>query len=586
MGRESKRGLFSKSTFFVMTIILTVFAFTVEGSSFLENSNDTLKVWIYLKEDLQEKFLKPIEYPERTLKRLNKVGWKKNKSDYGPSEEIIKTIMDNVLEIRRYSRALKAFSAVISMEDYLKLKNLEFVDRIEPLRTFVKKRRIETLWFPEKDLQKISEEENFYGESYKQLNQLNIPTAQYLGLTGKGIRIALIDAGFRKDHRAFKKILDENRLIAEHDFIFNDGNVQNESTEDIQYNQSSHGTSVWSLIGGFVPDTLIGAAYGAEFLLAKTERNGSETRLEEDNYVAAIEWADSLGADIISTSLAYRDFDDGFCYDYSELDGRTAVTTIAANWAFERGILFVTAAGNDGSNPKFPDGGLYTPGDAFGALTVGAVDENGNIAGLSSHGPTADGRIKPDLCAMGVNNYVARDYSVDSYGTGGGTSYSTPLIAGAAALIFEKYPEWGPDAVIQQLKKNASKASRPDDFYGWGIPDVWEVIFGREIFNSPKIPIKISQIAVFPNPSSRRVVFYFEWGRTPLLITHKTQLQVFDLNGRTIWNREMLPGGEGFKETAFWDLKDSYGRKVPTGIYLVYLKIGKEEKIGKFLIIK
>lgn len=580
MGRESKRGLFSKSTFFVMTIILTVFAFTVEGSSFLENSNDTLKVWIYLKDDLREKFLKPIEYPERTLKRLNKVGWIKNKdkSDYGPSKEIIKTIKDNVLEIRHYSRVLKAFSAVISMENYLIIKNIEFVDRIEPLRTFVKRRRIETFWFPEKDLQKISEEENFYGESYKQLNQLNIPTAQDLGLTGKGIRIALIDAGFRKDHRAFKKILDENRLIAEHDFIFNDSNVQNENTEDMQYNQSSHGTSVWSLIGGFVPDTLIGAAYGAEFLLAKTERIGSETRTEEDNYVAAIEWADSLGADIISTSLAYRDFDDGFCYDYNELDGLTAVTTIAANWAYERGILFVTAAGNYAT--AFPDGGLYTPGDAYGALTVGAVDENGNIAGFSSHGPTADGRIKPDLCAMGVNDYIARDYSIDSYGTGGGTSYSTPLIAGAAALILERYPNWGPSDIINELKKYSSKSNNPDDHYGWGIPDVCKTIIKNERI------VKRGEITVFPNPTMKSTNFCCKLSFRSLAENKPAELRVFDLSGRLVWNFIIQPRLTGENGYVKWNLRNCYGRKVPTGIYLVYLKTGKEEKIGKFLIIK
>ena len=511
---------------------------------------------------------------------MNKVGWIKNKdkSDYGPSKEIIKTIKDNVLEIRHYSRVLKAFSAVISMENYLIIKNIEFVDRIEPLRTFVKRRRIETFWFPEKDLQKISEEENFYGESYKQLNQLNIPTAQDLGLTGKGIRIALIDAGFRKDHRAFKKILDENRLIAEHDFIFNDSNVQNENTEDMQYNQSSHGTSVWSLIGGFVPDTLIGAAYGAEFLLAKTERIGSETRTEEDNYVAAIEWADSLGADIISTSLAYRDFDDGFCYDYNELDGLTAVTTIAANWAYERGILFVTAAGNYAT--AFPDGGLYTPGDAYGALTVGAVDENGNIAGFSSHGPTADGRIKPDLCAMGVNDYVARDYSIDSYGTGGGTSYSTPLIAGAAALILERYPNWGPSDIINELKKYSSKSNNPDDHYGWGIPDVCKTIIKNERI------VKRGEITVFPNPTMKSTNFCCKLSFRSLAENKPAELRVFDLSGRLVWNFIIQPRLTGENGYVKWNLRNCYGRKVPTGIYLVYLKTGKEEKIGKFLIIK
>jgi len=583
MSRGLKRDLFNASAaaFIITTIFLTVFAFNIEGSNFF----DTLKVWIYLKEDIQEKLLKPIEYPERTLKRLNKVGWTKGKdpSDYYPNEEIIATIKNNVLEIRHYSRILRAFSAIISEVNYLELEKIEFVDRIEQVHTFIKRKRLDTFEKSENYLEKTGSEQDFYGESYKQLEMMNIPAVQDMGLTGKGVRITLIDAGFRKDHRAFKKILDENRLIAEHDFLFDDNNVQNENEEDIKYNQGSHGTSVWSLVGGFVPDTLIGASYGAEFMLAKTERIRSETRVEEDDYVAAIEWADSLGTDIISTSLAYRDFDNGFCYEFTDLDGKTAVTTIAVNWAFERGILFVTAAGNYSSD--FSDGGLYTPGDAYGALTVGAVDENGNIAGFSSHGPTFDGRIKPDLCAMGVCDYVARDYSIDGYGTGGGTSFSTPLIAGAAALVIEKYPNWGPSDVINELKKYSSKSNEPDSLYGWGIPDVQRVILENEKKNYPNFYIKRDKIAIYPNPSNGRVTFFFKWSVKSRILHEPGELKIFDLSGRFIWKKYIPAGLSGSKEVINWDLTDNTGRRVVSGIYLIYLKTKSDKKIGKMVVI-
>ncbi len=589
MSRGLKRGLFSvpTSTFVITTIFLTIFAFKIEGRNFFKTPNDTLKVWIYLKEGIQEKYLKPIEYPERTLKRLNKVGWMKREypSDYYPSEEIIAIIKNHVLEIRHYSRILKAFSALISKKNYLELEKIEFVEKIEQVRTFVKKRHIDTFDLSKNDLEKAGNEQNFYGESYKQLELINIPAVQNLGLTGKGVRITLIDAGFRKDHSAFKKILDENRLVAEHDFLFGDNNVQNENEEDIIYHQSSHGTSVWSLIGGFVPDTIIGAAYGAEFLLAKTERIQSETRVEEDDYVAAIEWSDSLGTDIISTSLAYRDFNDGFCYDFSVLDGESAVTTKAVNWAFERGILFVTAAGNDGSNPKFPDGGLYTPADAYGALTIGAVNEDGIIASFSSHGPTFDGRIKPDLCAMGVSDYVARDFSIDGYGHGSGTSFSTPLIAGAAALILERYPNWSPSDVINELKNFSSKSNEPDSLYGWGIPDVQRVILENEKKNYPNISIKRDKIAIYPNPSNEIVTFFFKWSVKPKILHEPVELKIFDLSGRFIWKKFIPAGLGGAKELIDWDLTDNTGRRVASGVYLIYLKTKSDKKIGKMVVI-
>ena len=545
------------------------------------SENDTLKVWIYFKmgcSKVENRFL--IDYPDRTKRRLDKVGWVTRECDYLPNQFWIEEIRKHVIRIKSYSRILCAVSAEVERNEIDLIQQIYFVKKIRSVKTLKKIGKLD-------DIESIKEGilgkfglSNTYGFSYTQLNQIDIPKVHDLGVTGAGVRIAIFDTGFRKDHQAFKRIIEERRLISEYDFIFNDENVQDEIIADttIEGRQNSHGTSVWSIIGGFVPDALIGAAYNAEFLLAKTERLGSETRVEEDNYVAAIEWADSLSADIISTSIAYRDFDD-FEYEFEDLDGETAVTTRAVNWAFKRGILVVTAAGNWAS--AYPDGGLYTPADAFGALSVGAVDSNGSITGFSSHGPTADGRIKPDLCAMGKGNYMARDITPNSWGYGSGTSFATPLIAGAAALIIERYPGWGPDAVIQELKRGASMADEPDDYYGWGIPDIWKVIFGREDTGFPKISLARSTITVFPNPSSDVVNLFFEWSRSSLLIKGPVQIKIFDIIGRVIWSKNIVAGSEGLREMIAWNLMDNSCRKVPAGIYFVYLKSGRDEKIGK-----
>jgi len=241
---------------------------------------------------------------------------------------------------------------------------------------------------------------------------------------------------------------------------------------------------------------LVGAAYDAEFLLAKTEYVASETPVEEDNYIFAIEWADSLGADIITSSLAYRDFEDT-TYSFSVLDGKTAPLSIAVNKAFSRGIVVVSAAGNFAN--YYEDGGLYTPADAFGVITVGAVDSEGRIAPFSSHGPTYDGRIKPDVCAMGIGNFVAYGGKDSLFGYGSGTSFATPLIAGSCALILQAHPDWGPADVLNALRLAGNRALSPDNRYGWGIPDIADIVL-----RMPELRMEISagKVVSVPNPTN------------------------------------------------------------------------------------
>jgi hypothetical protein len=276
--------------------------------------------------------------------------------------------------------------------------------------------------------------------------------------SGKGILITILDTGFWLHHPAFDYILNSGRLIATHDFINNDDNVEDQNDQ-----QRGHGTAVWSAVGGFVSDTLVGCAYGAQFALAKTEIVSQEIQIEEDNWVAGVEWADSIGADVVSSSLGYNDW-----YTYKDMDGKTAKCTIAADLAVSKGIVVVNAAGNE-RNCSFPPCWNYViaPADGDSVIAVGAVDLQGNIASFSSMGPTYDGSIKPDVDACGVSTYCASAYG--GYTRASGTSLSTPLVAGVCALFLEIHPQWKPYDVINALHSTSSQADHPDTLMGYGI---------------------------------------------------------------------------------------------------------------------
>ena len=300
-----------------------------------------------------------------------------------------------------------------------------------------------------------------YGPSEMPYRRLDLRPLADAGYDGSGVRIGILDAGFNTLDPAFAGVT----VAAQYDFVFGDSIVRDEPND--QPGAQFHGTAVWSLFAGSVPGRLRGVARGAAYLLAKTEDVRSETRIEEVNYVHALEWADSIGVDIVSSSLGYLNFDDGFTYSPADLNGHVAVTSVAAESAAARGILVVTAAGNGG--PAFRT--LVTPGDADSVLTAGAEDSLGQIAGFSSRGPTADGRVKPDLtapgvlvCALGGGAGAARRLS--------GTSFATPLLAASAALLKQIHPDLGPIALRGALKAYATNRATPDSTRGWGRPDV------------------------------------------------------------------------------------------------------------------
>jgi|GEM_PF-381271 len=547
----------------------------------------TIRAWIYLSnEPAYNEYFTQLEYPEKTQQRLAKMGTlaKKTASDLVPGEELRAIIDSNVICLRHYSRILRAFSAEINQSNFEILTSLPIVAKIEMVESYI----TQPPDLNEEAAGTITKSARVSGvAAYEnQLKQLNILKAQdSLGLTGKGVRIGFIDTGFFKDHEVFSEILSSGRLIAEYDFINDDDNVSDEEAADTTRNglQSEHGTAVWSLVGGYNPPVYLGAAYGAEFLLAKTERLDTEIHREEDDFVAAVEWCDYWGADIVSVSLGYRDgFADGSAYPFEYLDGQTAITTKAVNWAFERGILCVCCAGNDANN--FEDGGLLTPGDAFGALTVGAVDAQGEIATFSSHGPTYDGRIKPDLCAMGVATYYAGN-SQGLYRTGSGTSLATPLIAGAAALLLESQPELTPAEIITELKRYADRTQNPDNRYGWGIPDVYQSVVNYQPKSFPKTELSSDEIWVYPNPANDNINFYFTWHKaTPA--SSSALLQVFNLSGQIVFEKRLVSKFGGQKEVINWSLHNQSGNRVSSGIYFVCLQNPEYFKISKFIIMR
>ncbi|MBM3287937.1 MAG: hypothetical protein FJY88_11400, partial [Candidatus Eisenbacteria bacterium] len=302
-----------------------------------------------------------------------------------------------------------------------------------------------------------------YGAAWEQLEALGVPEMHKLGYSGRGVLVALFDTGFYKTHSS----LSELDLVAERDFLCGDGNVQHtEGDECGTRNADNHGTYAWSALGGFAPGIHIGAAYRASFALARTEDVDREVHLEEDHYIAALEWADSLGADIVSTSLGYRVFDDG-TYTPEQLDGATIPISIAASIAVERGILVVTAMGNSGAGTST----LIAPADGIGVAAIGATDFAGNVASFSSRGPTGDGRTKPDLLAHGVYTSCATASTPQAFSRVGGTSLATPLVAGLAALLLEAHPDWDPETLLAALRAAGDRAASISNTHGWGVPD-------------------------------------------------------------------------------------------------------------------
>lgn len=308
-----------------------------------------------------------------------------------------------------------------------------------------------------------------YGSSFSQVNQINVPAVHDRNNYGQGVVIGVFDNGFRLlNHQVFDTL--RPRIIATYDFVDHKTDVA-PNNPDAGF--GAHGVNTLSTIGGFRSGQLIGPAFGASYILARTENDSSETPFEEDNWVAAIEWADSIGVDVTSTSLGYLDYDAPYTsWTWEDMDGNTTAITRAADMAAGRGILVVNSAGNEGLNVSHNT--LGAPADGDSVFTIGAVTSTGTRSSFSSVGPTTSipPRIKPDVMAQGSTVRVASATNPTAYGTSQGTSFSCPLAAGVAALMVHARPTDPPMEIIGVLRATASRATTPDNQYGWGILNV------------------------------------------------------------------------------------------------------------------
>lgn len=374
-------------------------------------------------------------------------------TDLPVSANYISQIEELGLQIRVVSRLLNAVSVYATSTHLADLEALPFVDRIEPVATY--RRSIPTITPSEKFEKRSTKSLQLdYGPSYGQLAMLNVPPLHEKGLNGKDVLIGVFDTGFLTDHPAFELI----DILAAYDFINNDADVA-----DNDQAQMDHGTAALSVIGGRDEGSLIGPAFGATYVLAKTEDVRQEVHAEEDNFIAALEWADSIGCDLITASLGYIDW-----YTFSDLDGDKSPLTEACDAAAQRGITVVTAAGNERHDTW---GHINVPADGDSVIAVGAVNPDSLLSSFSSPGPTADGRIKPDIMAQGT--VVTSANLFGGYSGFSGTSAATPLAAGAMALLLQSHPNWGPMDIRTALRATATQPDGslqyPNNDYGYGI---------------------------------------------------------------------------------------------------------------------
>ena len=562
----------------ILTLIFALSIFTEAQVPRLQKMDSAIRdngkyvAWIYFID--KDRSNKKPSISNKALKRRNKVNPNKNYNwyDLNPSEDYINKVLNTGAELRNQSRWLNAISIECTEEELIEISYMPFVKDIQPVNQF-RRKNIEEL-ISAKSLQKIeSTSEIDYGNSKDQLEQINVPKAHNAGFYGQGVTVLMLDTGYNLDHPIF----DSLNVIAEWDFINDDSTTKNENGDAL--GQHNHGTATFSVLGGYAPGFLIGPAFKANFLLAKTEILDQEIQLEEDNYVSALEWGEALGADIASSSLGYTDW-----YTWEDMDGNTAVTTKAVDIATRLGMLCVTAAGNERTEPWEH---IIAPADADSVIAVGAVDDDGLIAWFSSPGPTFDGRIKPEVCAQGV--LTASASGNNGYGFGSGTSLATPLVAGAAAVLLSARPTWTPMMIREALMKTASQANSPDNNYGYGIIDIWAAInvdsllidgIMTPIDSLLIIPDVFELYQNYPNPFNANTTIEYDLKKNT-----RVEIKIFNILGKeiiTLVNNIESPGGKSIT----WDGTDQNGNPVSTGVYFYNLITDETTFTKKMLMIK
>ena len=400
---------------------------------------------------------------QKALDRRKKTDTPVTAQDLPVNPKYVEQVKNSGAGIQYTSRWFNAATVTATANVVKQLEKLPCVASV----TFVGKAPVASVWKTkapegtfEAERKAVSIDSLHYGYADQQIKQLNGHSLHALGHRGSGITVAVLDGGFTSadKHYVFDSLRMKNLLIPARDFVDNDWQV---------CESSSHGMQVLSVMGANQPGVLVGAAPNASYVLVKTEDVRSEYRVEECNWIAGLEYADSLGVDIINSSLGYTTFSDKTMdYQYSSLNGASDASK-AAELATARGMIVVNSAGNEGDSEwKY----VGVPADSKGAFSIGAVDSKGKKAGFSSFGPTADGRIKPDVSAAG-SRVMAASASSNQIRPTSGTSLSAPLVSGMIAALWSAFPEKTNLEIMDAVRQSGNQADAPDNELGYGIPD-------------------------------------------------------------------------------------------------------------------
>lgn len=395
-----------------------------------------------------------------------------------------------------------------------------------------------------------------YGFAEDQIKIMEGEFLHNLGYKGEGMTIAVLDAGFTNTNTisAFNNLWNENRVKGYWDFVNNNDSV---------FDKHSHGTSVLSTMAGVKSGEIIGTAPSANYWLLRTEDGATETISEEYNWLAAAEFADSVGADIINSSLGYTVFDDPIDnHTYADMDGNTTIITKAADLAFSKGMLVVNSAGNSGNSSWYYIG---APADGNEVLSVGAVEHDGSYATFSSHGPTIDGRVKPNVSTIGRFSAVVNSNGLVVFSNG--TSFSSPEMAGISAALWQAFPSKTNAQIKDAIEKSAHQYYFPDDELGYGIPNfriAYMLLSGLKVDDNSQNQL----LNVYPQPFNNNfnLLFYSAQKQT-------VNIRIVDVAGKLVYNSEWKVGAKLIETINLQGIFSA------TGIYTLVLVDENEKKI-------
>ena len=456
----------------------------------------------------------------RALERRARLGIEIDEYDIPVNPQYLQAVEACGAQLLNPSKWLNGVSVYTDSQAVVDAINaLEFVEVVRNCPDYPEAQRDKEIWLANemKAANSPIVSRGYYGGAETQVYQLRVNELHDMGYDGTGVVIAILDGGFigADVHNTFDAMRAEGRLLGVRDFVYGSTSV---------YSQSTHGTSCLSTMAAYDPNNMVGTAPKASYYLFHTEDGNGENIVEEYNWVSGAELADSLGVDVCSTSLGYIDFDmPQWDHTFPDFDGHTAPMTIGAEIAASRGIICMNSAGNEG-------GGTCTlgiPADAEHIITVGAVDGSGYRAWFSSVGPTYDGRIKPDVMAMGEDTYVASGWG--GYYNGDGTSFSNPVLAGAVACLRQALPYTSVQAICNALRASGNNANNPDSYNGYGIPDFVMALSSFDAVNEVSTT-ENDVLSVYPNPSKGKVNVALKED------IDMTNMTVYDNIGRVIVN--------------------------------------------------